>query len=323
MPAADLSTHRTFPDLPGVAGGGPSAEHLYSYGLLLFHYLTGDKRAADAVIKMAEFVIAADDGSQNVFRWLDTGRTGAATWSGSMDYHGPGRGGGNSIDALLNAFELTGDAKYKDKVEELIRRCVHPTENLDTLDLLNVEERWFYMVFLKSLCKYLDAKAAYGDFDSMFSYAREALRHYLRWAIANEYYYLDRPEILEYPTENWAARDLSKAEVFLMGARFAQEHERNDLLAVGRRFYQTAIRKLMDFESRNLTRPMVLAAQFGWRRHGLEIMQPWEIPEAADPLAFPERSPFVRQKVRVKKKLLATGAAGAIGMLTIVALMTI
>ena len=68
---------------------------------------------------------------------------------------------------------------------------------------------------------------------------------------------------------------------------------------------------------------MVLAAQLGLRRHGLENVQPWEIPDAADQIAFPERSPFVRQKVRVKKKLLATGAVGAIGMLTIVALMII
>lgn len=322
--SADLSTHRTFPDLPGVAGGGPSAEHLYSYGLLLFHYLTGDKRAADAVIKMAEFVIAADDGSQNVFRWIDTGRTGAATWSGSMDYHGPGRGGGNSIDALLNAFELTGDAKYKDKVEELIRRCVHPTENLDALDLLNVEERWFYMVFLKSICKYLDAKAAYSDFDSMFSYAREALLHYLRWAIANEYYYLDRPEILEYPTETWAAQELRKAEVFLGGARFAAESERIKLLSTGIHFYERAITELTKFDTRHLTRPLVLAAQFGWRRQSLRDAAPWDLsPTSFEDSPFPTQETFVRQKTRVKQKLKLIAFVGAVATSTaIISLVT-
>ena len=63
---------------------------------------------------------------------IDSGPTGLA--SRSADYHEPGRGGGDSINALLDAHEVSRDRHYIDKAEHLIRRCTHPADNVEALD---------------------------------------------------------------------------------------------------------------------------------------------------------------------------------------------
>ena len=56
----------------------------------------------------------------------------------------------------------------------------------------------------------------------MYAYARASLLHYARWMAEHEYPYLDKPEILEYPTETWAAQDMRKSEIFKYAARIAE-----------------------------------------------------------------------------------------------------
>ena len=111
----------------------------------------------------------------------------------SPDYHGPGRGAGHSIKALLDGHRLTGERRFLDKAEQLIRRCVHPADDIDRLDLLDAERRWLYTVFLQALGKYLDDKTERGEIDAMYAYARAALLHYARWMAQHERPYLDQP----------------------------------------------------------------------------------------------------------------------------------
>jgi hypothetical protein len=136
--------------------------------------------------------------------------------SPTSDYYGADRKGanlyGNSIVALLNGCRLSGDRRYLTKAEELIRRCVHPANDIPALNLLDVERRWYYTVFLQSLGKYLDFKTERGELDEMYAYARATLLHYARWMAANEHPYLDKPQILEFPTETWAAQELWKSD---------------------------------------------------------------------------------------------------------------
>ena len=54
---------------------------------------------------------------------------------------------------LLNAFRLTGSRKYMDKAEGLIRRCVHPADDIEERTLLDAENRWSYTVFLMALAR--------------------------------------------------------------------------------------------------------------------------------------------------------------------------
>ncbi len=226
---ADTGTHRSYPkngrippDGKPVPGGGPGSEQNYATGLMLHYFLTGDEASKAAAIGLAQWVIDMDDGHKTVFRWLSTADTGLASASRSPDFHGPGRGSANSVSALLDGHRLTGDAKYLRKAEQLIRRVIHPRDDVtrmvglirDGKVCIDAENRWFYLMFLQSLAKYLDYKAERDELDENYAYARASLLHYTRWMAEHEYPYLDRPEILEYPTETWPAQDMRKSEVF-------------------------------------------------------------------------------------------------------------
>ena len=112
---------------------------------------------------------------------------------------------------------MTGERAFLAKVDELIRRCVHPSDDIAALDLLDAERRWSYTVFLQAVARYLDDKAEGGELDAAYAYARAALLHYARWMAEHEYPYLDTPAGLEYPTETWAAQDM-RAKGFLLGS---------------------------------------------------------------------------------------------------------
>ena len=188
---AGTATHRGYPT--GTNGGGPSSEHNYTTGLMLHYFATGDVASRDAAVGLAQFVIDMDDGKRTLFRWLDRGYTGVASASRSPDYHGPGRGSGNSLNALLDGYRLTGDRKFLEKGEQIIRRCTHPHQNIEALELLDPENRWFYTLYLQSLGKYLDCKIELGELDAMYAYGRDVLLHFARWMASHERPYLSRP----------------------------------------------------------------------------------------------------------------------------------
>ena len=219
---AATSTHRTYSRRnrkPGESyGGGPSCEHNYPTGLLHYYFLTGDPEARDSVVSLAEWVIHMDDGRQTIWGLLDDGPTGRASATVYPDFHGPGRGPGNSINALLDGWLLTGQERFSEKAAELIRRCVHPSQDIDALQLTNAEERWSYTVFLTSLARYLLIRLEAGRLDEMYTYARQVMSHYGRWMVEHERRTLSRPEELKYPTEAWAAQDLRKANVLRLTA---------------------------------------------------------------------------------------------------------
>ena len=214
---AGTATHRTYPRRN--AGGGPSAEHNYTTGLMLHHFLTGSLSSRETAVGLAEWVLAMDDGECTVFRWLARSATGLASATGSPLYHDPGRAAANSIVACLNAWQLTGDPRFMEKAEALIRRCIHPSDDIEALHLLDAERRWYYTVFLQALGAYLEVKRECAQRDQAYDYARESLLHYARWMAVHEYLYLDLPEILEHPTETWDAQDVRKSEVFAYCSR--------------------------------------------------------------------------------------------------------
>lgn len=231
---AGTATHRGFSRLggewpggkaPSHFGGGPSNEHDYATGLALHHCLTGDPDSKEAVLELARWVRDMQEGGQTVFRFLSRNDTGNATSTRDPGFQGPGRGAGYSINTSLDAFSLTGDRAWLDQAERFIRTCIHPGDDPDSLDLLNREDRWSYVVFLQSLGRYLEAKLELAERDDAFAYAHASLIRYARWMAEREYPYLDRPDQLEFPTSTWPAQDLRKAYVFLLAARFGPREE--------------------------------------------------------------------------------------------------
>lgn len=306
---ADTGTHRSYPRAARVCGGGPSCEHNYTTGLMLAHFLTGDPRARQTALDLAQWVIDIDDGTQTVFRFLDRGRTGMASSSGNPLYHGPGRGAGNSINALVDGHRLSGAARFLLKAEELIRRCIHPADDIARHNLLDAERRWYYTVFLQALGKYLDHKAELGEFDLMYSYARAALLHYARWMAEHEYPYLDKPEILEYPTETWPAQDMRKSEVFKYAARHAAGAERQRFLERAEFFFRYVTTTLAGMKTRTLCRPVVLLLSYGFMHGYFQHYPETAAPAPRGSHDFGRPQDFVPQRVRAKKRFLALAGA--------------
>jgi hypothetical protein len=323
---ADTGTHRTYPKngiVPNtgkpVPGGGPANEQNYATGLMNYYYLTGDELSRDAAVSMAQWVIDMDDPKKTIFRWLSLAPTGLASSSRTPDYHGPGRGPANSISALLDGFRLTCEPKFLAKAEELIRRCVHPGDNVTARNLLDAENRWFYTMFLQSLGKYLDCKAEMGQLDFMYDYAHSSLLRYARWMADYEYPYLDKPERLEYPTETWAAQDMRKSEIFKFATLHAKPDDRKLYLQQSERFFEASTQQLAQLPTRTLCRPVVLLLSFGWMHNWMRMNPDARKPGPARPTTnFGPIVEFVPQKIVAKKR--AKILLAVVGLVTLVIL---
>lgn len=294
-------------------GGGPCNEHNYTTGLLHYYYLTGDPAARDAVVGLADWVVRLDDGTRTVFGVVDEGPTGLASCTNGTDYQGPGRGAGNSVNALLDAWLVTGRRGYLEKAEALIRRCVHPADDVVARDLLNLELRWSYTVFLSALARYLALKAERGELDAGYAHGRASLLHYAGWMLEHEEPYFAHPEKLDYPTETWAAQEYRKANVLRLAAAHADEALRPRLL---RRADELAERGWDDLHR---CRPSVTARARailfveGTRDHYFRTHGVAPLPAAPGQYDFGRPAQFVPQRRRVLgRRRSVRGLAGAL-----------
>jgi hypothetical protein len=262
---ARTCTHRTYSRNNGPIGrygGGPANEHNYASGLLLHYWRTGDPDALEAVGSLADWVLAMDDASVTLAGLIDGGPSGLASKTVHAWYHGPGRGAGNSIATLLDGYLAFNRRAYLDKAEELVRRCVHPQDDIAALGLDDVENRWSYLVFLQALGRYAELKLEYGELDYMFHYARESLLHYAEWMLEHEVPYKDVLHRVELPTESWPAHDIRKCHVFHLAARFDDRGLSDRFTEQAAYFHDRCLADLGTFSTRHLTRPLVLLAGY-------------------------------------------------------------
>lgn len=244
-------------------GGGPANEHNYASGLMHHYFVSGDTLSKETVISLANWVINMDDGSKYIFRFLSHNPTGKASCSASMYYHGPGRGSGNSIAVLLDGYEITKNEKYLKKAEELIKRCIHPNEDISKNELEKIEFRWFYLVFLQSLGKYLDVKEELKQNDFMYNYTKESLMHYAEWMLKNEKPYKDNLHKVYIPTESWPAQDIRKSNVFDFASKYCNnESLREKFMKKSSYFFNRCIDDLNTFKTKTLLRPIAILMNF-------------------------------------------------------------
>jgi hypothetical protein len=250
---------------------------------------------------------------------LSSAPTGLASSTASTAFHGPGRGAGNSIVALLNAFRVTRSRGYLDYAESLVRRCIHPADDLAGRQLQDTERRWSYTVFLQALARYLDDKAVLGEIDCRYAYARDSLIAYARWMADYERPYLERPEILEFKTETWAAQDLRKSEVLLHASRYVGEPEQTRFRERAAFFRAASFDWLHRFETRGRARPVVLLLSNGYlyeaaRVNGLEQAQ-----AGAQDCDFGHPELFKPQRAIAIRRAGRLAAAGGAGLLVLAA----
>jgi hypothetical protein len=313
---AGLSTHRTYPK--GTCGGGPSSGHAYSRGLYLYYCLTGDVAAKEAVVKLGEWMIASEDGRRTKYRFLAGGETGLTTASGSEYYHGPGRGPANCVEVLVTAFEATNERRFLDQAEHIIRRVVHPDQDIAALDLGDSENKWFYLMFLQALGRYLEIKISLDEIDDMYSYAKLTLLRYADWMAAHEYPFLDKPEKLEFPTETWAAQDMRKVEVFQWAARHASEQQKQTFLEKASFFFKESVRQLNEFETKGLCRPIALLLSNGYSHDFFSSgqLEKMTLSPPASVTTFAPQKSFLSQKKRAVRnaKLIIAISAGLLSI---------
>ena len=220
--------------------------------------------AREAVIELADWVMEMDNGLKTLWTIIDDGPTGLASQTVSPDFHGPGRGAGNSINALLDAYRLTGRRIYLVKAEEIIQRCIHPADDIESLHLDDPEYRWSYLVFLQILGKYLDFKKELEETDWHFFYTRDSLLHYAKWMMDNEVPYKDVLHKVEIPTETWPAHDVRKACILNYASKYAPHELKEPFKRKARFFFDRCLKDLLSFETAYLTRPLVILTVFGF-----------------------------------------------------------
>lgn len=300
---AATCTHRTYTHknrpADGTYGGGPGSEHNFTTGLLHYYYLTGNPMARAVVLELANWVLAMDDGRKTPFGTVDDGPTGMASATGSLAYQGPGRGAGNSINALLDAWLLTREQTYLDYAEVLIRRCIHPRDDVAAHDLLNVEKRWSYTVFLAALLRYLRLKVEARTIDHAYAYARASLVHYVLWMADHERPFFDRPQEMQYPTEVWAAQDLRKANVMRLAAAYVDEALRDHLLRRGEELADRGWHDLFRFGSRTNVRCVAIVMTEGVIDAWLRTHDVDPAPRPTQVYDFGQPESFVPQRLRV------------------------
>lgn len=306
---AGTSTHRTYARNMNGPSGGPGNEHAYAAGLLLYYHLTGDRRARDTVLRLAEWIMALDRGADHVFGLINDQPTGRASCTADATYHGPGRGAGNAIGVLLDAWQVDGNVRYLDFADALIRRTIHPSDDVASKELNQFELRWSYSVYLLQLARYLHVTNGVARHGDMRAYVRESLLQYASWIAAKGLFSLDFPEQLEFPTETWAAQELRKGNVLLAAAQFSGGQQRAKLHERGREVLDRAWESLMTFESRSYTRPVAIVLQQAHlESYFLSSARELDAPLDASPNAWPGPVAFVPQREQVRH-LLRTPSA--------------
>lgn len=283
---AETSTHRTFSKnhlkykRKQFFGGGPSIHHVYSTGLCYLYWMTGEIRYKESALRLVQYIENAIMGPNTILEFgLNTIRDIKKKIKGIPDtqvysFDGPGRGAGNALNTMIDGYLLTLDLKYLKLAEKLIRKCISPNDDIDSRKLLNAEFRWMYTIFLQSLGRYLDIAQDLVELDVVFTYAKESFIKYTEWMLDNEFPYLEKPQILEFPNETWCAQDLRKADIFAVASNYCNDEKlRNKYNQKSQYFFSKTFEYLRQFgDAQFLTRPVVVVMTNGFSSMGLSNM---------------------------------------------------
>ena len=287
---AETASHRTYSKRQKsnayqdhAGGGGPGGQHCYTSGLMLHYLLTGEETSKQAVLQLTNWITCVYEGSGTLTDFLlaikNKNRLDVKNiFTGKYPLD---RGTGHYIFALIDSFEITGKQSYLDQASLIIKSTVHPEDNIDDRNLDNVEDSWFYTIFLQAVYRYLLIKQNSKQLDASFHYARASLQHYAIWMCEHEQPYLDKPEILEYPNHTWAAQDIRKANVLYMASYFANNQEIQSQCKVkANEIYAYVTQTFSKEPTRNFTRILSILMQ----NHGIKSYI-----DNAEDLFFPQK----------------------------------
>lgn len=271
---AHTSTHRTFSrhnktsSTPGQTGGGPSEEHCYTTGFLYHYLLTGCIQSKCAVLDLAHWITVQREGDKSflgqlqVIKLRDVPKFKGVvqgTFPATRQYPFT-RGTGNFLSSALDAFYVSNDYSWLKKAEQIIVTTVHPSDDIEQRQLLNIEENWSYLVFLSSITKYLTIKMEQGEIDHAFNYARKCLLKYANWIKESEQPFLEENNEQEFPNDTWTAQDVRKSSI-LFQASFFDPKNSKELYTDAQEWLSYVTNRLNSSQERNLTRIIIILLQ--------------------------------------------------------------
>jgi len=235
---AYTATHRTFSryndssSTPGQTGGGPAQEHCYSTGLLFHHFLTGNEKSRQAVFELARWITALHEGHGGFLEQMLALKRreipalkkmirGETVSTHRYPFH---RGTGNYLNTLLDAWILDEHGPWLKQAEMVIGKTIHPQDVIERRDLLDVENRWSYLVLLAALFRYLYLKRQIDSYDEQYEYTKESVLRYTHWMLNNERPFMDDKSQLEFPNDTWVAQDVRKAMLMLQASELDYEN---------------------------------------------------------------------------------------------------
>ncbi|WP_394221199.1 hypothetical protein [Alteromonas gracilis] len=246
-----------------AGGGGPGGQHCYTNGLTLHYLLTGYAPSRDAALSIAQWVTNYYEGDNTFVGALLAlknseipGVKNVKTGKYPLD-----RGTGNYLQARLDRYELQGCESDIDAVSYVIAHTVSPFDDFSQLQLDNVEATWFYTVFLQAVCRFISLKEQRSEYDSGYQYAVDSLTHYANWMTSNEYAYLDKPEILEFPNQTWSGQDLRKLCVLNFASNYLTDEERTLALQKVEQLAEIIYQRLSTSNETSSTRILCLMMQ--------------------------------------------------------------
>lgn len=271
---AGTATHRTFsklnydPNDPAGSSGGPGPEHCYTSGLALHYLLTGDLTSRDVVMSLARWMQGYFDGDDALLGRLHSiakqelpNLVGLVRRKDRASYTYPlTRATGNLIIAFLDAHLLTGDRKWLDAVEAVLVNTFHPDDDVNKRNLDNVEITWSHTVFLQAVLRYMATKESIGEKDAFYEFTRAAFLTYAKWTLEFACPYLEKPEILEFVNDTWAAQDIRR--YILMVAAAAYDHSASEAyLAKAEQFSDHLLNTLRHSETLHFSRIQAIIMQ--------------------------------------------------------------
>ena len=271
---AHTATHRTFTrhndtsSTPGQTGGGPASEHCYTTGLLYHYYMTGAPASRIAILELANWIRTSYEGQGGLLEQLlavkkhDLPKLIALLKGERPSPHRYPftRGTGNYLNALLDASLLEPGEDWLKHSEDVIRRTIHPADNIEKRNLLEVETGWSYLILMTGIARYLYLKKETRETDAHYRYARAAFMHYADWMLKNERPFLSDPGQLEFPNDTWVAQDIRKAMLMFQAAELDPTHAK-DYKNKGSQWLAELCEVLLQGKQKHYARIMIILMQ--------------------------------------------------------------
>jgi hypothetical protein len=251
-----------------LGGGGPGGQHCYTTGLALQYWLFGDEEAKKKVSQLCTWIRHFYNGSGSIaertfrlatmdFKQNELTNIGikASGYKYPLD-----RGTGNYLVALIDNYSLTEDPSLITEMGVVITHTIHPEEDIFLRNLHNPEESWFYTIFLQAVVRFLFLKEQLNEIDHDYWYARHTFMHYCQWMKDNESFYLDKPELLEFPNDTWCAQEIRKANLFYYASYFSA-NDALEYIQNAEKFYDYITQHLSKSKESSHTRVLAILMQ--------------------------------------------------------------